>query len=315
MLISMLSRIRARAVSEIHSARQAAVEARLLPGHDSYTRFIVVTNIRSGSTLLTRYLSSHPSVRMFFELFHLHIENTPFNAPGYARRSRSGAVAAHRIADPVGFMTDHVFTRMPLQVRAVGFKLLHTQARKEKMWWDGAEFADWWTHLNPADCTRWRSARSDLWAHLAKDRAVKVILLARENHLEALISAELAKTTGRWGKGVTGGIADGRERSVQIKLDTKKLRRDFEAAQRQSAEAAALFAGHDHLATTYEELTRNPHVVLAQIQDLIGVPRIALSTDSVKQRTGPISKIVSNWDEVRRELAGTPWQGLAAWDE
>ena len=307
--MKLVSRISRRLRGEVERARQAAVEARVMPGRDDYSRFVILTNIRCGSTMLTSYLSSHPAIRMFFELFHIDPGAVPFHVEGYERRAVAPEVVRMRNEDPVRFLDRYVFARVPPNIRAVGFKLLHTQARAQVDWWDAPEFADWWSHVDNSARTRWRHGRSDLWAHLRADRDLRVILLTREDPLQATVSAEQAKLSGRWGIGATGG-ADGAAPSVV--LDASKLVRDFEAAWRQADEAKSFFEGHPAVELTYEQLVADPLRSLARVQELLGTPPANLSTKTRKLQRRPLSEVVSNWDEVRRALAGTRWEELAS---
>ena len=304
-LFTEKARRRAREVAA--RTGQWAVERGVLPGHTDYRRFVVVCTMRTGSTMLGSYLDSHPNARMFFEVFHHFPDSVAFGRPGYAARSNAPAVVADRNTDPVGFLERHVFTRQPRSVQAVGFKLLYNQARAAPQWWDAPEYDRWWTHLDRDKAPDWGSARSDLWAALAADRDLAVVHLTRENPLASLVSAELAKETGRWGVGATGGA--GRETlDTTVRLTPEHCLQDFDAGLRQQREADAHFQGHPVLHVTYEELVRAPKPALARIQTFLGLPVVALETVTKKQNPRSLRNSIENYDDVAAVLRGTLWE-------
>lgn len=298
-----------RGREEVARVRQAAVEARVLPGHTDYRRFVVVCTIRTGSTMLGSYLGSHPGVRMFFELFHRHAASVPFGVEGYRARGLDADVAALRNVDPVAFLERYVWGRQPRGVRAVGFKLLYTQARRERTWWDEPAFDHWWAHVDRGAAPDWAAARSDLWAHLAADREVAVIHLTRENPVRGMVSAALAKETGRWGVGATGGVG-AETRRATVRLEPEHVLRNLEAGRRQRRETDALFAGHPLAHVTYEALTSRPGPTLARLQTFLGLPVAGLETRSRKQGGRPLAETVENLGAVEAALRGTDWAGL-----
>lgn len=294
------------ALEEAAAMRMRLMEAGLLPRHKDYVRFVVVSNIRSGSTMLTNLLNQHPNALAFHELFHIHRASVPFQAVGYRRRSRDDSVMVLRDRDPAGFLDQHVWGDQPRSVKAVGFKLLHTQARSSLMWWHAPEYAHWWSHVDNGVHEIWSIARSDLWGTLVADASLRIILLRRDNLLSLLVSAEMAKKTGRWGDGATGGYAS--STGTRVKLATNTLLRDFDAARRQHAEARDLFCSHPMLELIYEDLIRDPDTTGRTIQDFLGLPRRRLLANTRKQQTGHYRDAVMNWDEVTATLTGTPWE-------
>ena len=293
----------------IARVRQAAVERGVLPGHTGYRRFVVVCTIRTGSTMLGSYLGSHPGVRMFFELFHRHAAAVPFGHVGYHARGHAADVVRLRNTDPVAFLERHVWGRQPRGVGAVGFKLLYTQARAQPMWWDEPAFDRWWAHLDRDAAPDWRSARSDLWAHLAADRDVAVVHLTRENPVRGMVSAELAKRTGRWGVGATGGVGEGPTRAT-VRLEPDHVLQDLAAARRQRRETDALFDGHPLAHVTYEALTADPDAELARLQAFLGLPVVALETRTRKQSRRPLADALENHAALADALRGTEWADL-----
>lgn len=301
---SLLHKLRWRAHEYSAQARDWLVEREWLPGHHDYQRFIIVCGIRTGSTMLRSLLANHPSVRVFFELFHLHRDNVPFDVEGYKHKSSNPQIVQRRNTDPVKFLNTDVFTRQPPSVKAMGFKLLYTQARSQHMWWQDPPYERWWTHIDRS--VEWKQAKSDLWAYLAQETDIKIIHLTRENLLKVKVSTQLAKKTGHWGDGATGGTRDD-DTEPTVSLNPKHCREDFEAKRRMEAQIEERFSDHRLHALTYEQLVENRSQVLSRVQEFIGVPTRPLQTETEKQRQRPLSQVIENYDVLRREMKGTPW--------
>lgn len=302
------SRIAWRLQEEIAARRQWAVEHGLLPGHSNYVRFVVVSDIRSGSTMLTNMLSQHPNLRCFYELFHVDRSSIPFTVKGYRKRGHDFGVRELREKDPQAFLKAHVYTVMPPHIGAVGFKLLLTQARACPMWWDDPEFADWWADMDNAARNRWQDARSDLWATLAADSDLRIILLDRRNLLARAVSAAMAKTTGAWGDGATGGF--GQIKDARVALPVRTLLRDFEASKRMFAETEALFSSHRLMRLSYEDLVDDQQGQGQRLQEFLGLPSQPIMATTRKQASGSYQDRVANWTEVEALLKGSSWSRL-----
>ena len=307
--LELIPKVQRRAREAVAHATQWAVEHGALPGGRDYKRFVVLCAIRTGSTMLGTYLGSHPNVRMFFELFHRHPHSVPFDVEGYRARANNPSVVHDRNSDPAGFLERHVFTRHRRWVKAVGFKLLYTQARMGPQWWDEPKFDRWWAHLDRNKAPDWDAGTSDLWASLASDPAVHVIHLTRENPLAGMVSAELAKQTGRWGIGATGGA--GRETDeATVTLRPEHVLQDLDAGLRMRQEGEAVFAGHPLTHVTYEELVEAPDAALANLQTFLGLPPAQLRTRTVKQNRRPLCDVIENYDALAEALRGTRWASL-----
>jgi LPS sulfotransferase NodH len=302
---SLVHKLRRRLHRYSAEAQQQLVEAGWLPGHRDYQRFVVVCNIRTGSTMLRSFLDDHPAVRMFFELFHLHPDSVPFKVPEYERRGRDSTVVQRRNTDPVRFLETDVFTRQPPSIQAVGFKLLYTQARAKHMWWDDPPYERWWTHIGRQ--VDWTKATSDLWAYLAEETDVAIIHLTRENLLKQKVSGKLAKTSGHWGVGATGGVSSD-DAQPTVTLNPQHCREDFEATRRMQEQIKDRFAEHRTLNLTYEQLVGDRNAMLQRVQEFLDVPVRPLTTNTKKQRKRPLSDAIDNYDDLRNELDGTPWE-------
>ncbi|MEM9922926.1 MAG: hypothetical protein AAF915_04115 [Cyanobacteria bacterium P01_D01_bin.50] len=138
------------------------VDRKLLPSHEDYQKFVIVCNIRTGSTMLCSLLSSHSQVLCFFELFHRHKKSIPFSVPGYQAKSNNLKIVNLRNNDPVTFLNTEIYKPQKKMIKAVGFKLLYPPGRTDNRWWNSSEYDRCWKDVGYEPS--WNTAKSDLWA-------------------------------------------------------------------------------------------------------------------------------------------------------
>lgn len=237
-----------------------------------YRRFILLGHQRSGSSLVIRSLRKHPQVVSFGELFvHGRIG---FNVDGFDNASE--ALQRAREADPVGFLDHYVYAGYPDSVRAVGFKLFPEQI--DTPHFDG------------------------VWDWIQQNRDVRIIYLNRTNRLASLTSLAVAKDTGVY------GITDASQRpSVTVRLEREACEEEFERRDRYDALCRERIAGHPVMDLTYEEVSRDPVAAIRDIQEFLGVDQIDPQLDMVKKEVRPLSQVIDNFDELKREFAQTKW--------
>ena len=254
---------------------------------------------------MTSFLGGHPNVLMFFELFHVDRSQVPFKVDGFRGKARDKRVIDLRNTDPVKFLGQEVFRVYPAHLDAVGFKLLYTQARSQKMWWDTPKYSDWWKHMDGSR-KAWWNAGSDLWSYLRSRTDIRIVHLVRENLLRQKLSGRLAKATNKWGVGATGGIAESEERP-RVSLDPELCKRDFEAKERMQREAEQDFKDHDLLRTSYEKILSDPCAELTRIQRFLGLDVESLHTETQKQEKRPLDQAIINYSELHAAMEDTPW--------
>ncbi len=294
-----------RAIDEYrHQLEYWLTKQHLLPSHQNYQKFIIVCGIRTGSTMLCSLLGHHTQTLVFFELFHRHFGSTPFNVPGYRNKSLDKRIVELRNSDPVKFINTEVYKPLPKKIQAVGFKLLYTQARKNPPWWESSEFDRWWKDVGrpPSLC----SAKSDLWAYLKEDTDIAIIHLKRKNLLRSKVSGKTAQKTGNWGIGATGGLGNP-SKTVKFELDFDECLQDFEAHRRMEDETDEFFANHRVLSVSYEDLVGTPTQTTNEIQGFLGLDIQALTTETKKQASKPLSDIIQNYQELKDAFSKTPW--------
>ncbi|MEL7038539.1 MAG: Stf0 family sulfotransferase [Cyanobacteria bacterium J06592_8] len=279
----------------------------LLSSHDNYQKFVIVCNIRTGSTLLGSLLSSHPQTLCFFELFHRHLESIPFSVLGYRAKSSDRKIVSLRNNDPARFLQQEIYKPQHPRIKAVGFKLLYPQGRADNPWWNSPEFDRWWKDVGYEPS--WSSAKSDVWTYLKDNTDIAIVHLKRKNLLRSKVSGKTAQKTGNWGIGATGGIGNPSE-AVKFKLDFNECLQDFEAHRRMEDETDEFFANHRVLSVTYEDLVGNPTQTTNEIQRFLSLDIQSLATKTKKQASKPLSDIIQNYQELQEAFSNTSWVQL-----
>ena len=132
------------------------------PNEFSRQPFVILALPRTGSTLLTQLLDSHPRITCY---------NEPFNPDAvYAadKTLKTERMRAYRDEDPVGF-TELLYSVDGAE-RVVGFKILEYQAR-------------------------------DVQDHLLLRRDIRKVILRRDNLLASYSSNLMATKVRQWGLG------------------------------------------------------------------------------------------------------------------
>ncbi len=97
--------IRPRIAAALRHSEDRLIGKGLLPGHNQYRKFVIVTRARTGSNLLVSLLNSHPHVEAQGEVF---------------REMKRQSVESR---------LDQVFRRRPRRIKAVGFKMFYYHPR------------------------------------------------------------------------------------------------------------------------------------------------------------------------------------------
>lgn len=127
------------------------------------TRFVIIGQERTGSTLLQMLLQSHPNVLSLGELFNGNIEI----------RRKSPIRAINEGEDPILFADQHLFDTNQSSITSIGFRLFYTHAKIGS-----------WKHI---------------WKYIA-DQNLKIIHLKRKNLLDRYLSFQVAQRTKEWAK-------------------------------------------------------------------------------------------------------------------
>ncbi|AFZ36144.1 sulfotransferase, putative [Stanieria cyanosphaera PCC 7437] len=290
-----------------HQLINKMIDSHFLPSDNNYQKFIIVCNIRTGSTMLCSLLSSHSQILCFFELFHRHLNSVPFSTLGYQNKSKNKTIIDLRNNNPQEFLEQEIYKNHQKKIKAVGFKLLYTQGRTDNPWWNSSEYDRWWKDVGKEPC--WNSNQSNLWQYLKENKDIAIIHLKRNNLLEAKVSGITAQTTGNWGIGATGGINKNNV-LVKCELNFEECMQDFEALRRMEDEADEFFAEHRKLVITYEELVENTANITNKIQVFLGLKTENLVTQSKKQATCSLLDVIDNYYQLKSQFTNTRWSNF-----
>jgi LPS sulfotransferase NodH len=268
-------------------------------------RFLVLANARTGSYMLVQALNSHSQIVCFSELFQAEFDYVDFNVAGYDNYDPEAK--AVRDGDFKRFLDERIFAGHPEGTRAAGFKLLYAH-----VW-----------------------GFPGLLEHLIEDTALKIVHLKRRNALRILVSTRLAERTGVWQVHPSVRPADFRRLDLWWRALTRPtravaaLRRWLRAPQPASEEQPLilsrdeceefffrvrheeqhferLFQGHPIHDLFYADLVEERDATLDSVQSFLGVEPERLTVTLQRQHPQPLSELVANYDELRREFRGTP---------
>ncbi len=277
----------------------------LLSSHQDYQKFVIICGVRTGSTMLWSLLSQHDQALTFFELFHRHRESIAFNLPGYRSKSQNQRIIDLRNNDPVNFLKTEVYKPLPKQIKAVGFKLLHTQGRSNQPWWTSSEYDRWWETVGHPPT--FGSAESDLWSYLQKNTDIAIIHLKRHNLLQRVLSNLTAQATGNWGVAATGGFGH-QKKTVQVELNFDDCLQDFEALRRMEDETDEFFSNHRKFNIMYEDLIDDSAQTINQVQAFLGLKVKPLKTQTKKQAIQSMSEVIHNYKKIKVQFSDTKWE-------
>ena len=275
----------------------------------AYSRFIVLGQGRTGSTLLVQALNSHPAIVGFGEIFNFSeflnadAEPVQFNIAGWS--TDQAADRALRSSDYQRFLRERVFCNHEPLVRAVGFKFHY-----EHVWGNDPSLA----------------------GYLAADKDLRVIHLTRRNRLRTLVSKNLALKTGRWleyekpgaqttsestikrwRKRVRSTLASLRSNNAadqggaerRLTISPGELREFCATTDAQEREWAERMSNHPLLTFAYEDLAADMDTWFANAQRFLGVEPLLLTTRMRRQNPEPLRQLITNYNDLRAAFAGT----------
>ena len=270
--------------------------------------------------MLVDALNSHPRIVCFREVLNYLQDFVDYGVPGYDDRDPEWF--ALRKSDPARFLRERIFSGHPEGVVSAGFKLHYAH-----IWGFEPQYEGLFERVLDA---------------LTRDKAMRVVHLQRRNQLRSLLSLRLAQGTGIWMEGRTDNaraplvtpqrslaqrVADRLRRiepapehetettvgadsaPVAIKLDADDCAAHFARVDAEVARFNDLFAGHERLDISYEELVAIPRAH-DDVQRFLGVEQQPLTVGLVRQHPQPLSELITNFDELQRAFANTPYRAF-----
>ena len=254
-----------------------------------YTRFVIISHLRSGTHLLRTLLESHPGIVCQTEVFNSDNPNLPYP-----------------LSTPVDtVLNDWVFRDFPPETECAGFVLQAYHPGGLKAFPGIRENALW----------------SEIWTRLQHMPDLKVIHLRRRNGLRRHLSHLMARRTGTWHHWDPEQVNEVThlEKPVlqkpdaatrpRLRLDAERLRLDFEEVDQLHRRVTTLFGGGMYFPLVYEELAADPERWGAELLRFLGLAPQALKSAVSKLEKRPLRDSIENFDELKRAFSGTPWQG------
>ncbi|VFQ69239.1 unnamed protein product [Cuscuta campestris] len=148
------------------------------------------------------------------------------------------------------------------------------------------------------------------------EKGVSVIFLFRRNLLRRMVSL-LANSYDRYAKLLNGThkshVHSTEEADTLAKykpfINTASLMPELNQTDMVAREALHHFNNTRHIILYYEDLVRNKTKTMDALK-FLRLPVMNLSSCQVKIHSGPLWKHIKNWDDVRRTLKGTAYEGF-----
>ena len=234
----------------------------------SYTKFLLYSHARSGSSLFIRLLSTHSNIETFGELF----VKGRIGFLNKASIENDKRLIYLRNKYPSNFLAKYIYTGYRDHIKAVGFKL----------------FPDQIDDLG----------RPEFWDWVEKQRDIKIIHLHRSNLLATYCSLMMARKTG------TFGITDASDRAkITLHIDVKHCEKEFKKRVKHHQFGRKLFKHHDQLHIDYSDLDTDLAATMQNVQQFLGLPLQDLTTSKVKQEVRPLNQVIENYSEVKAYFA------------
>jgi LPS sulfotransferase NodH len=250
-----------------------ALDLNLKNGGRDYKKFVIVSRGRSGTNLLRSLMNSHSRIVVFGEIFRRH-GKIGWNMPGYHPTHSQLSIINH---NPVQFIEKHLFRKFPIKISAVGFKLFYYHAHNDE----------------------WAS----LWPYIINNKDIYIIHFRRENILANQLSLEIAFRTNQW----ENKSADTASDQIKIALEYQSCLNHFMKTREFERQTEIAFKEHSKINVTYEELCDNREKVMKQIYDFLSLEYEPVKTNLRKQNTSKLSDKISNYYELKRKFANSPW--------
>jgi LPS sulfotransferase NodH len=243
----------------------------------AYIKFVVLTSSRTGSTWLMDLLNMQTGVEAHGELFLRHGRLSPAIA-GRADFRRFievyGTPGLKRVPRVFSYLSELYRPKL-----TIGFKLMYTHLRNYP----------------------------EIVAYLTA-RRVRVVHLMRRNHIDVIVSEELARLTGK------SHVKAGTTTNIpMVHLDPATLVDRIRSLSRKPGSARQLIrlSFCPVLEVTYEALLEADQEFL-RICEFLEIPRPATQVQSKLAKRGIRSHrdSIVNYEEVRRILSPTPFSSM-----
>jgi len=253
----------------------------------SYSKFVIISHLRSGTHLLRTMLESHPAIVCQSEVFNSDDPNLPFPLTLSSREILDG----------------WVFRKSEPAIECAGFVLQVYHPMGLRAFPGIRENPNW----------------LDVWDLLENTPDLKVIHLKRENLLRRHLSHLMARQTGAWHQWDEERVeavthlhppvyaSQAVENRSMIRLDADRLQLDFEDIERLHERARERFRSRAYFPLSYESLCADPGTQAVQLQDFLGVEQKSLHAAVKKIEQRRLADSIANYRELKRQFSETRW--------
>jgi len=240
----------------------------------TYTKFIVISTARSGSSWLSILLNSHAQVMSYLEVFH----GSAVYHPAFSDKTKKSHITvSRRNHNPLSFLNNYIYTAVPEKIKAVGFKIF-------------------FQHMEYHENTL-------ITDYLLKNKDVKIIFLVRANLLDSYLSREKALRTDSW-------ISENVKKSsnFKININKKNIALYFKTQNDLNKKYKALFKYHKTLFLTYEMMQVDISKVNQNILQFLKVDHQALNSPIQKQSITSKKDQIKNYEELKDYFSGSKYE-------
>lgn len=238
-----------------------------------YTKFIVLTTQRSGSTYLIHLLGTHPNVISFSEVMNEAAIGWGRWKSTFRKKNNPLLLPLRNIA-PSLFLNRVVFRSYPPSIHAVGFKLMYSQIN-----------------------------RFPSVLRFLKEHEVKIIHLKRSNLLEMYVSLKRGEVSDVWHTTDQALTPD-----VRLYLQPADCREFFTKIGTLQKRFDRFFVGGSMMSMSYEHLRGNKNNEMEKIERFLSIRHHLLTSTFQKMNQLPLHECIINYSELKRALRNTPWK-------
>lgn len=250
-------------------------------GQKNYTKFIILSDYRTGSNFLMNLLKSHKNAHCYSELFFS--KKIFWASAVYGHSETNKKALNHRYKNPYSFLDKYCYRIYSKQLKAIGFKLMYHDIYKNK------------------------NISFEKLLNYYPD--LKIVHLKRKNLLERFVSQQYVAKTG---EAVAIDKKEWESKSKNISkfyLDSDVLKKDFiyRTSIIKELDNIILNKGHKYIEIFYEDLQINPKEIADSVLDFLEIDKIELRTKQIKQSKGHLSENIENYEELKNYFEETEW--------
>ncbi|MGM0587229.1 MAG: hypothetical protein ACQETE_02325 [Bacteroidota bacterium] len=249
------------------------------PNKRDYTKFVIISRKRSGSTYVQTALQRHPRVQSFGELF-MGEDHIDWKHPGYQIECWNQRARHIRNEDVNSFMHRYVYRSYPRGIKAVGFKLFFIQGGIS-------------------------SGPVSIWNYLVSDPSIHIIRLVRSNYLAVLTSKQEAIESKVWFKTKPSKTSTVKPQNP-IWLNPEECEHLFSSFDIEDRMLKERFENHPYRYVTFENILHDSQQ-LADLQSFLDIEVRDLKPKTYKQARRTLRDRIANFEQLKDHFKGSKW--------